>query len=215
LPIFRLPAREREPDHAQHDLVALARDARLVALEHPLDRFELLPDPLLGLETLNQRDPLLRYAAEPLVELADLLLELGDARAARFEVELGLELLLAQILDVSDEGIRDRFDASIEIRRHVGGRGDLDQRFLVREDHVLELPALVPHRADALCEMDRVAGFVVRLLREAPRQVGVVAVLVQLALRALEELASTGERLRRIALHARLLRLREQRARDR
>src|SRR5690606_33566350 len=95
----RASAREREADEAHDDLVAFARDACFVAREHSLDRVELLAHARLGFEALNQRGPFLRNAAEPLVELADLVLELRDALAARREVERGLALALAQILD--------------------------------------------------------------------------------------------------------------------
>src|SRR5690606_16699516 len=52
-------ARERQADHPQQDLVAFARDARLVALEHALDPVELLAHARFLLEALNQRDALL------------------------------------------------------------------------------------------------------------------------------------------------------------
>src|SRR5690606_22961972 len=145
--------------------------------------------------------------------LADLVLELRDALAARREVERGLALALAQILDIGDEIRGDRLDAAFEIRGLVRGRGDLNQRLLVGEGHVLELPALGAPRADPLSEMTGVTPFAIRLLREAARHVRVVAVLVELSLGLREQLARAREGLRRVAADACLLGLREQRAR--
>src|SRR5690606_5541933 len=121
----RPAARERQADHPQHDLVAFAGDARFLAGEQLLDAVELRPDTRFGLEPLDQRYALLGHAAEPLVELANLVLELDDARTARLKIELGFTLALAKILDVGDEIPRDRLDTAIQIGGHVGRSRDL------------------------------------------------------------------------------------------
>ena len=138
-----LAAREREPHEPDDHAIAFARHARLVALEHVLDRRELLADPRLGLEPLHERHALLRYAAEPLVEVANLFLELADARARVGEIALGLRGLLAQAFDVRDELRDDGLDALVELRDLVRRRADVRERLLVAQDQVLERLVLV------------------------------------------------------------------------
>ena len=103
-----LAALKRQAHEPNDHAITFARHARLVARKHVLDRGELLADTRLGLEPLHERDALLRYAAEPLVEIANLFLELADAGAGIGEIALGLSGLLAQPFDVGDEVRRRR-----------------------------------------------------------------------------------------------------------
>ena len=84
-----LTALEREADEPNDHAIAFARDARLVAPEHVLDGRELLADALFGLEPLHESHAFLRHAAEPLVEVANLFLEVADTRAAIGQIALG------------------------------------------------------------------------------------------------------------------------------
>ena len=121
--------------------------------------------------------------------------------------------LLAQPFDVGDELRDDGLDALVELRDLVGRGADVAQRLLVAQDQVLERLVLAAQPLDEGREIDRVPRFVVRLLREAARQVRVVAVLAELALGLGEQRARLLVGARRHARHARLLGLGEQRAR--
>ena len=202
----RLAAREREPDQSDDHAVALALHARLVALEHVLDRRELLAQTRLGLDALHERGAFLRHAAELLVEVADLVLEIADPLARVGRVCLRLRGPLAQLLDVRDEIGADRLDALVELHDFVRGSTDLNYGVFVGQDHVLDRAILLSHRADHLREIDRVPRFVVRLLREASRQVGVVAVLIERPLGLREEGSRALVGLRREARYAALVR---------
>ena len=158
-------------------------------------------------------DAFLRHAAELLVEVADLFLEIADPLARVIRVCLRLRGLLAQLLDVRDEVGADRLDALVELNDLVRGGADLNYGVFVGKDHVLDRAILLSHRADHLREIDRVPRLVVRLLREAARQVGVIAVLVELPLGLREEGSRALVGLRREARYAALVRFGEQRAR--
>ena len=121
--------------------------------------------------------------------------------------------LLAQPFDVGDELRHDGLDALVELRGFVGRGADVGERLLVAQDQVLERLILLAQPVDETREIDRVPRFVVGLLREAARQVGVVAVLAQLALGLREQRLRFLVGARRVPRHARLLGLDEQRAR--
>ena len=121
--------------------------------------------------------------------------------------------LLAQPFDVGDEVRDDGLDALVELRGFVGRGADLGQRLLVAQDQVLGRLILAAQLVDEPREIDRVPGLVVGLLREAARQIGVVAVVAELALRLGEQRPRFLVGARREARHTGLIGLGEQRAR--
>ena len=93
---------------------------------------------------------------------------------------------------------------------HVRNSCNLPQRVFPLQNELLGREVLVPHPANDLRKIDGMFRLVIGTLRETARQVSVVAVLTELALRVSQQLFRAAQRNGRITSNAGAIGIRQQ-----